>query len=437
MTWRGLVVAAIACKLGEATPRRGRGAAIGTRGGRAPPILTPPPRTKKKGALSAALLVAGTTIGAGILALPSVTHASGLVPSSVTLGVAWAFASMAGLLIAEATQAVSPARPLGFVATMGEVLGPVPKLIATAAFGFVCYSLMVAYVAEGGALCAPPRTFGVPPPALFATALGALLEFGSPALIDASNNVFVALVVAAFAAIIAVGAPTIVPARFSRANWSAAPRALPICVLSLVYHTVVPYVVDKLDGDPRLVATALLGGSAVPLAMFLVWNAVVIGAVAADATSIANPLAALRATTNSPALGAAVQIFSQFAIITSAIGLFFGLQSFISDICDVGPADQQTPRQHLCVTLGVLAPPLFFAIVEPNAFMVALDLAGTFGITTLFGLFPALAVWKLRASPSHNPVIKAPGGRATLLLQLALAAFMIGDGLARRLPFSS
>ena len=49
----------------------------------------------------AAALVSGTTIGAGILALPTATAPSGLLPSSIALVIAWVYMTMSGLLIAE------------------------------------------------------------------------------------------------------------------------------------------------------------------------------------------------------------------------------------------------------------------------------------------------------------------------------------------------
>ena len=46
-------------------------------------------------------LVAGTTVGAGILALPAVTHESGVLPSGCVIIGAWAFMCATGLLLAE------------------------------------------------------------------------------------------------------------------------------------------------------------------------------------------------------------------------------------------------------------------------------------------------------------------------------------------------
>ena len=51
--------------------------------------------------LGSAALVAGTTVGAGILALPAKTLAAGLAPTATLLVGGWVFMAATGLLIAE------------------------------------------------------------------------------------------------------------------------------------------------------------------------------------------------------------------------------------------------------------------------------------------------------------------------------------------------
>lgn len=388
--------------------------------------------------VNAGLLIAGTTIGAGILALPSATFASGLLPSSVIMLIAWLFTLQAGLLIAEATQVVALRTGrlgLGFVATIGEILGKGSERVATVAFAFVCYTMMVAYVAHGGVLLGPALgRLPVPPAAIFASGLGLLLTFGSPQVVDAFNNAFVAGVVVTFVAIIVIGVPHVQAANFGHHDWSAAPAALPISVLSLVYHTVVPHVVEKLEGNARLVCLALLGGSLLPLVMFIIWNAVVLGSVPASSKQLNDPLAFLRTGSSSHALGTTVSLFSQFAIVTSAIGFYLGLRSFLVDIFRLGPANKHDLHHRLIVTFGVLGIPLVVALLKPNSFLVALDLAGCFGVTILFGFLPVIAVWAMRcrAPPlGKTTAIRTPGGNLALLLQLALSAFIMGDGVVR------
>ena len=77
-------------------------------------LLTPPPRKLPRPrliravpdeapgtVLGSAALVAGTTVGAGILALPAKTLAAGLAPTATLLVGGWIFMAATGLLIAE------------------------------------------------------------------------------------------------------------------------------------------------------------------------------------------------------------------------------------------------------------------------------------------------------------------------------------------------
>jgi tyrosine-specific transport protein len=51
---------------------------------------------------------------------------------------------------------------------------------------------------------------------------------------------------------------------------------------------------------------------------------------------------------------------------------------------------------ELPLYLLILGPPLVLAIIEPTIFFNALESAGTFGISLLFGLLPAAMAWQQR-----------------------------------------
>jgi tyrosine-specific transport protein len=51
---------------------------------------------------------------------------------------------------------------------------------------------------------------------------------------------------------------------------------------------------------------------------------------------------------------------------------------------------------ELPLYLLILGPPLILAIIEPTIFFNALESAGTFGISLLFGLLPAAMAWQQR-----------------------------------------
>ena len=58
----------------------------------------PPNKKVLSRSRNAIVLVAGTTVGAGILALPAVTQAAGFVPSTVALTGAWMYMATTGSL---------------------------------------------------------------------------------------------------------------------------------------------------------------------------------------------------------------------------------------------------------------------------------------------------------------------------------------------------
>ncbi|MFM6139948.1 MAG: aromatic amino acid transport family protein, partial [Sphaerospermopsis kisseleviana] len=71
--------------------------------------------------LGSTALIAGTTVGAGILALPAVTLPSGILPSTIVIIAVWLYTLFSGLLIAEVTLNVMGAEgmtSIGFLATV-------------------------------------------------------------------------------------------------------------------------------------------------------------------------------------------------------------------------------------------------------------------------------------------------------------------------------
>ena len=102
---------------------------------------------------------------------------------------------------------------------------------------------------------------------------------------------------------------------------------------------------------------------------------------------------------------------------------------------------------------------MLFALVDPDVFFGALDSAGTFGISTLFGLVPAIMAWKQRYGDEETGEVggsngdaaavargggdgrgadvlvappMVPGGRVTLAAIMTVALAIIGDGVAEK-----
>jgi hypothetical protein len=106
--------------------------------------------------LGAAALVAGTTVGAGVLALPTATAAAGFLPSSAALILAWGYMTMSGLLISELTlnRMAETGRPgAGLLDLYESVLGKPWSWVGSTAYFFLHYTVSLVGVQFAYNLC--------------------------------------------------------------------------------------------------------------------------------------------------------------------------------------------------------------------------------------------------------------------------------------------
>jgi tyrosine-specific transport protein len=162
--------------------------------------------------------------------------------------------------------------------------------------------------------------------------------------------------------------------------------------------------------------------------MFLAWNAVVLGSVSpalvqgvSNGRTVFDPLQILRDNGTGEWLGVLVSVFSEFAIVTSFIGFVYGLLDLFKSISFVAP-------NELCLRKAlyslILFPPMSMSALNPSIFFTAIDYAGTFSISVLGGIIPALMSWKQRQSNrEHQPLVG--GGKVTLIVMIGVASAVI------------
>ena len=77
------------------------------------------------------------------------------------------------------------------------------------------------------------------------------------------------------------------------------------------------------------------------------------------------------------------------------------------------------------ICILVLAPPLIFALIDPQIFYHALNFAGGICTMVLFGLLPIAMVWKGRYQKKHPASYRAFGGKYTLIAALIFSSLVI------------
>ncbi|XVF69466.1 hypothetical protein PTKIN_Ptkin11bG0084500 [Pterospermum kingtungense] len=322
---------------------------------------------REPGSLSSAIfLVAGTTVGAGILAIPAVTQESGFLASAVACIFCWIF-----MVIELGSGGVS------LVSMARRTLGPVGVQVACWSYIFIHYALLVAYVARSSDILT--NYLGIPlyepefytsfdcrweSATLFSLVFGGICYFGSQRFIGAVNGVLVFGIIASFTALVAVASGGLEWDALLKANFEAVPMSIPIIALSFVYQNVVPVLCTNLEGNMSKVRTAIVLGTAIPLGLFLVWNAVILGSISSlemGSDKMIDPLQQLRSSNG--VVGPIVEAFSLLAIATSYIGFVLGLTDFLADLLKL-PTGENRPQPYLLT----LIPPLILALLDPEIF---------------------------------------------------------------------
>ena len=102
--------------------------------------------------LGGSLLVAGTSIGGGMLALPVLTSMAGFLPSLVIYLLCWLFMASTGLLFLEISQWMKG--EANIISMAEKILGKPGKVFAWMVYLFLFYCLTVAYLVGFGDIIA-------------------------------------------------------------------------------------------------------------------------------------------------------------------------------------------------------------------------------------------------------------------------------------------
>jgi tyrosine-specific transport protein len=355
---------------------------------------------------SAICLVSGTAVGAGILAIPSASQKSGFIPSSLTLFAAWILMTTCGFLISELSCNIAridrSTKNLGIIAMTERLFGEHCGKCVGLLYILFHYTLLVAYIAESGTVITNathmPLTASV---LLYAFILGGATAILPANIVEMLNDSFFSLVLVTFFGLVCIGLGAVKGSNLVYQDYSAVGRTVPLFMIALIFHNIIPTICGTLLYHRRSIFLVLIVGSLIPLSMFIIWNAVILGMVSnyaevAAGDSLIDPLDILLSSHNAGnyklAGKALVSLFSIGAISTSFIGFVCSQME-----CFSGFFPSRTKRDPLLYVL-VLVPPALIAVGDPAVFFLALDAAGTYGVSILFGILPTLLTWKLRLS---------------------------------------
>ena len=389
------------------------------------------------------LLVAGTMIGAGMLAMPLTSAGIGFGFTLVLLLGLWALLTFSALLFVELYQTAESDAGIGTLAE--QYFGKAGRIIATAVLIIFLYALIAAYISGGGSLLKDllPESFGDKVSILLFTVIfGSFIVIGTHS-VDKINRVLFFVMLAAFTVVLSLMLPAI---KFD--NLMATPidnaliiSASPVFFTAFGFHGSIPSLNKYLDGNVKALRISILAGSAITLFAYILWQMSTHGLLTQneflqilkeDAT-LNGLVKATLAITGSNMIAGAVKLFSTLALVTSFLGVGLGLLECIEDLLK---RSFNISAGRISLGLMTFIPPLVFALFYPEGFILALGYAGQ-----MFAFYavvlPVSLVWKARRAHTNLPY-KVWGGNLTLIIVLVLGVIITSIPFAIRagyLPF--
>lgn len=381
--------------------------------------------------LGSTLIVAGTTIGAGMLAMPLTSAEMGFSMTLVLLIGLWLLLSYSALLFVELYQK-APASDSGIATLAEQYFGVAGRVLATLALVIFMYAILTVYSLGGGNLIAPFLEFAgenAEQVAIigFVVLFAVIVTIGTNSVDGMTRLLFIGKL-GAFAVVLFTMLP-----KATLENLSAMPlhhfliiSASPVFFTSFGFHVVIPSINKYLDGDVRRLRIAIIAGTAIPLVAYILWQMATHGVfsqvqfveiIRKDPTLNGLVEATFQAT-GSTFISGAVRIFSALALITSFLGVSLSLFDCLDDLL------KRVNVQANRLVLGLLtfAPVLAFALFYRD-FLSVLSYAGQ--MFTFYGLvLPVAMVWVARKR-YPDLAYRVAGGNVALIVALILGLLII------------
>lgn len=389
--------------------------------------------------LGTTLLVSGTMIGAGMLAMPLTSAGIGFTFTVVLLISLWLLLTYSALLFVEVYQTTESDSGIGTLSAL--YFGNAGRVVSTTVMFVFLYALLAAYISGGGEILmkatqstgllgqegviantSPEMTLKIFI-GIFTVFFGSFVII-STKVVDGFNRLLFFVMLAALVVVMFVMFP-----KASVQNLMAMPldnaliiSAAPIFFTSYGFHGSIPSLVKYMEGDVRGLRIAIVAGSAITLVGYILWQLSTHGVLSqGEFTQILkeNPtlyglIEASRHITGSEIIASAVQLFSALALVTSFLGVALGLFDCTEDMLRKG---LHINAGRLLLGAITFLPPVLFAYFYPD-FIAALSYAGQ-----MFAFFavvlPVGLVWKARRRYPNLPY-RVAGGDIALIIALVI-----------------
>jgi len=391
---------------------------------------------KQTGAI---LLVAGTCIGSGMIALPMVLAKLGLIPSILLMLATWFIMYYSSLINLELNLQAGRGLPLGALGRLFS--GRTAELTGNISLKLLSYSLLAVFIYGGSSVLQE----------LIASKLNAQDSFSFIAtcyalvamtllllpikLIDYFNRILFICLLAVIGILLAGLAISI--------KWTNLPLfseqyttpsawvgLIPVVFTSFGFQVIFHTLTNYCNKNAKMLKQAFFWGSLIPAIIYILWTSSILSVVYHDNPNFYQQMAAgkveigeLIQVLSSIAKWQTVQLLvwwiSLLAIATSILGVGVGLCDSIKGMLPKSISNVSV--RNIFASVITILPAYIAVIYVPNAFISVLGFAGMI-LAVIAVLLPAYLFWQIKAEKLNYPELER---KSLILLSLVFAAVVI------------
>jgi len=374
--------------------------------------------------MGSSLIIDGTALGAGMLAIPMVLAQFGLLYGTLLMVLICFGTTYAALLLLEAT--IKAGGGLGLNSIARKTLGKQGQLLTNGLLYALLICLLMAYILGAGDLLSKLLSnFGVEITAttsqiVFTLLAGAVVASGT-GVIDKLNRALFFVMLASLFATMTFLAPSMTQENLMQVtshDHVDLIKTSAILFTSFGFMVVIPTLVSyNHEATDKQLRNMVIVGSLIPLVCYLCWLFAVVGNLSEEQfrsfKNVSDLMAAFEA--QSPWVGNILSTFTGLALLTSFFGVAMALFNQNKDMFN------QNTAVTYCISFIL---PLVGSLLAADKFLQVLNYAGI--ILVFLAVFvPLVMVHKQRFMKVADDRYRAEGGNVMMLFSLLFGCFLL------------
>ncbi|MEZ8380043.1 amino acid permease [Vibrio splendidus] len=374
--------------------------------------------------MGSSLIIAGTALGAGMLAIPMVLAQFGLLYGTLLMVLICFGTTYAALLLLEAT--IKAGGGLGLNSIARKTLGKQGQLLTNGLLYALLICLLMAYILGAGDLLSKLLSnFGVELTAttsqvVFTLLAGAVVASGTGVIDKLNRALFFVMLASLFTTMVFL-APSMTQENLMQVtshDHVDLIKTSAILFTSFGFMVVIPTLVSyNHEATDKQLRNMVIVGSLIPLVCYLCWLFAVVGNLSEEQfrsfKNVSDLMAAFEA--QSPWVGNVLSTFTGLALLTSFFGVAMSLFNQNKDMFN------QNTAVTYCISFIL---PLAGSLLAADKFLQVLNYAGI--ILVFLAVFvPLVMVHKQRFMKVAEDRYSAEGGRPMMLFSLLFGCFLL------------